>query len=652
MTVQRIVRTTLDPQFADLIPSTLSVAAMPFGWDIAGGDTAGWGRGLFGPVWLSNEGGLLFSDAGHRRRLLWVPGQDPVFAGVSPGTMMGQLLDGRGRLVSADWEGQRIIAEDSDGALQVLADRCDGKSFNRPVDLCAGPAGSLLFLDQKQPFPPSAGDSHETSGIYRIDTDGSVHRLPIDLALPGGLAYDAEHSRLLVSDPEAGSIMAFPMTADGNVDAGGKSILATLRGDGKGAPHGLVLDEAGRIYTGGPGGLWVIDAEGKALGILHLTTSRINALAIGGGKLFVATLTGIGAIDLPGTTTERTRVPNAPAVLRQPIDFNQFVERHDPALDRILAQDVTIANHGSAGFFEDLGGGENGWFGRSLEGLFWDSREDCLKFSDISNNRRLRLTPSTNHVSLSNQPTGNTNGATLDRDGSVLSCEQSGRRISRLLPNGDCVTVVDRTADGRRLNRPNDITVRSDGNIYFTDPWWDFGSGGTRDADDGIVGSFMPGMAKTRRLRPDGVLETFADGWLACNGLALSVDEKVLFVNDTIKMHIRAFDLREDGSVDESSDRVHCELPGAEDGKPDGMKLDLAGNIYCGGPGGLWVMNPEGKHLGTIRHGACQTNNLCFGEADWQTLFFCSWTALFSIRTLIPGVKTLDVRNECRSAKL
>lgn len=645
MKAPAISQTSFDPEFAGLFPRTLSVMAMPEGWDIAGGDTAGWGRGLFGPVWLPEQGGVLFSDAGHHRRLLWVPGHDPVLAGESPGAIMGQLVDNQGRLVSADWEGQRIILEDSGGTVRVLADQAQGKGFNRPVDICAGPADTLLFVDQKQPFPPgaNAGQAHEGSGIYRIDADETTRRLPIDLRFPGGLAYDARRSRLLVTDPENQSILAFPMSDGGEVDVYGQSVLATLCADGKGAPHGLALDDEGRIYTGGPGGLWVLDPDGKTLGIVHLTTSRITALAIGGGKLFIATPTGVGAIDL-GCATAKKPVTNAPAVLRQPLGLNQCVERHDPALDRIIAADAVIANHGSAGFFQDLGGGENGWFGRSLEGLFWDSGEECLKFSDISNNRRLRLTPSTNHLSVANQPTGHTNGATLDRDGTVLSCEQSGRRISRLLPNGERVTVVDRTADGRKLNRPNDITVRSDGNIYFTDPWWDFGSGGTRDADDGIVGDFMPGQAQTRRLRPDGVLETFAGDWMACNGLALSVDEKVLFVNDTIRMHIRAFALRDDGSVDEATDRVHCELLGSDQGKPDGMKLDLAGNIYCGGPGGLWVMSPEGKHLGTIRHGACQTNNLCFGAADWQTLFFCSWTALFSIRTLIPGVKTLDVR--------
>jgi len=326
--------------------------------------------------------------------------------------------------------------------------------------------------------------------------------------------------------------------------------------------------------------------------------------------------------------------PVSPAVLRQPLGFDQAIERHDPAFDRVVPVDAQITNLASGGFFDDLGGGEDEYYSRSLEGLYWDSREACLMFSDIGNSRRMRFTPATGAITQAHYPTGNTNGATLDPAGNVLSCEHSERRVSVRLANGERVTLVDRTADGRRLNHPNDIVMRSDGNVYFTDPWWDFGAGETSEI----------GHAATWRLSPQGLLEEFAGNWRVCNGLALSVDERVLFVNDSYGPHIRAFDLDADGRVDSASDRIFCELNGTRDGKPDGMKIDTAGNVYCGGSGGLWVFSPEGRHLGTIVHGSTQTNNICFGGPDWQTLYFCSWTSLHSVPLLVPGIRTLDAR--------
>ena len=629
------VTTAFDPDFRDIFAPGARVVAMPDGWDIAGGDSAGWGRGITGLMWIESAGGVAFSDTAHHRRLFWAPGRDPELIAPTDGAITGATIDERGRFVGCDWAGQRIIAEEPGGETTVLAEGIAGKRFNRPAHICNGPGGSLFFIDQKQLFPPSDPQKHQSgSGIYRVDAEGSVENLGITLPFPGGLAFDAARSRLIVSEPRNQQIHSFPLAADGTLNAAAGTVLATLNGEGKGAPHGLAIDDHGRIFVGGAGGLWVLGPDGSPRGILHLTASRVTDVTIGGGKLFIATPVGIGVIDLAGEISASILQGTPPAILRQPIGFDQRIERHDAALDRIIAPDAVITNHGMGGFFEDLGGGEDERYSRSLEGLLWDSRERCLKFSDIGNNRRLRLCLETGDISVANQPTSNTNGATYDRDGNILSCEHSERRVSRLLPNGQRVTVIDRTSDGRRLNRPNDIVIRSDGNIYFTDPWWDFGAG-----DTGEVGG-----TTSWHLRTDGVLQAFAGDWMVCNGLALSVDENVLFVNDTIRQHIRAFNIGPDGTVDSASDRIFCELPGTEDGKPDGMKLDIAGNVYCGGPGGLWIFDPAGKHLGTIRHGACQTNNLCFGGDDWRTLFLCSWITLHSVPVLIPGVRTLDAR--------
>lgn len=636
MSKQEVARTLFSPQFSNVIAVGASLIAMPGGCDVGGGDSAGWGRGLCAPIWHEELGGVCFSDTAHRRRLCWRPGNAPELVNHTSGAITGFALDGQGGAVWSDWSGRRVVAERAGGTSEVLAEAFEGLRFNRPGPVCPGLEGDFFFIDQRLPFPLNEPglETIAHSGIYHISDQGTVSDTDIRLELPGGIALDGARSRLLVSEPRTKTIHAFAMNAHGEIDPKQSQVLVTMAGPGKGAPHGLVVDDHGHIFVGGPGGVWVLDALGNPLGIAHLTASRVTGLALGGGRLWITTPVGVGALELASSASAAHPALSCPAVLRQPLGFDQLIERHDPAFDRIIAPDVRIANHGSGGFFDDLGGGEDELYSRSLEGLFWDSREACLMFSDIGNNRRMRLTPGTGAITQSHFPTGFTNGATLDRAGNVLSCEHAGRRISRRMANGEVFTVVDRTDDGRRLNHPNDITLRSDGNIYFTDPWWDFGAG-----EKGEIGH-----AATWHLSPEGKLREFAGGWAVCNGLALSVDEQTLFVNDTYKFHIRAFDILPDGQIESASDRVFCELNGVGEGKPDGMKLDMAGNVYCGGPRGLWVFSPEGKHLGTIVHGATQTNNLCFGGPDWQTLYFCSWTSIHSVPLLIPGVRTLDAR--------
>ena len=634
MIERAVVRTVFRTEFDDLLPHGARLIAMPGGCDIGGGDSAGWGKGLTSPIWLENEGGVMFSDIGHHRRLLWVPGKEPVIAAIGGGAIGGTALDSQGRVLGCDWEGRRVIAQDARGEVVVLAEEFEGKKFGRPSAICLGRNGDIMFLDKNETFPPFApgASGQGRSGVFRIDAAGTVENTGIALSAPGGIFFDAPRSRLLVSETSAKEVWSFNVADEGRIDVAGALRLAQLEGEWKGAPHGLVADERGHIYVGGPGGVWVLAPGGQPLGILHLTASRVNDLCIGGGRLWMTTPVGIACVGC--NSAAQTNRVEAPTVLRQPLGLRQAVERHAPELDRIIAREATITNYAWGEFFDDLGGGEDYLASCSLEGLIWDSRHNALLFSDIGNSRRMRLTPETGEFIQVNAPTGNTNGATFDHDGNILSCEQGARRVTRTLPNGERVVVVDRTNDGRRLNCPNDITVRHDGHIYFTDPFWNFGDGRTTDI----------GHAATWHLAPDGALTEFSGNWIVCNGLALSPDERTLFVNDSYNYHIRAFDLRDDGSVDAASERVHCELKGPGEGKPDGMKLDLAGNIYCGGPGGLWVIDPDGKHLGTIAHGATQTNNLIFGGQDLKDLFFCSWLSMHSIRTLIPGIPTVDAR--------
>jgi gluconolactonase len=173
------------------------------------------------------------------------------------------------------------------------------------------------------------------------------------------------------------------------------------------------------------------------------------------------------------------------------------------------------------------------------------------------------------------------------------------------------------------------VVVKSDGCIYFTDPWtnplppeqWDLT------------------FAGVYRITPDlGIFSLLIDDFIVPNGLAFSPDESVLYINDSRRRHIRAFDLLPNGTLAKQTDRVFADLRGDEPGVPDGMKVDMEGNVYCGDTGGIWIMDPHGTKLGRIVHGGRPTTNLAFGGDDWKTLYFTSRNHLGSVNVKIPGI--------------
>jgi gluconolactonase len=179
---------------------------------------------------------------------------------------------------------------------------------------------------------------------------------------------------------------------------------------------------------------------------------------------------------------------------------------------------------------------------------------------------------------------------------------------------------------GHRLNSPNDVVVRSDGSVYFTDPSFGLGTP-PKWKELPFNGVF--------RVAPDGELVLLVDDFDLPNGLAFSPDETVLYINDTAKGHIRAFDVSEDGSI--SNGRVLVELKGTEGGRPDGMKVDVEGNVYCTGPGGFWITQPDGKSLGRVMMQELPAN-LAWGDPDRQTLYFTARTGIYRMRLSIPGI--------------
>ena len=293
------------------------------------------------------------------------------------------------------------------------------------------------------------------------------------------------------------------------------------------------------------------------------------------------------------------------------------IEKNAPELERIVSSGQNI---------EKLGDGYGGGDGPA-EGPLWWKEGSYLLFSDIHNNRRMKWAQGQG-VTLFQEPTNRANGLTRDLQGRLLAAEHDSRRVTRQEPDGS-ITVVANSFKGQRLNRPNDVIVKSDGAIYFTDPWtsplpreqWDLTFSGVY------------------RVTPDlGTLTLLVGDFIVPNGLAFSPDESVLYINDTRRGHIRAFDMLPNGTLAIQSDRVFSDLSGDRPGAPDGMKVDVEGNVYCGGSGGVWILDPSGKHLGTIAHGETATTNVAFGGDDWKTLFFTSRNTLGSVQCKIAGL--------------
>ena len=293
------------------------------------------------------------------------------------------------------------------------------------------------------------------------------------------------------------------------------------------------------------------------------------------------------------------------------------IEQLDPSLDKIISTSQPI---------QELGAGYGGNLGPA-EGPLWWKEGSYLLFTDIHNSRRMKYTPGRG-VTVDLEPSNRANGLTRDLQGRLISCEHDTRRVTRRELDGS-LTVIVNSFQGRRLNRPNDVIVKSDGSIYFTDPWtlptppeqWDLN----------MIGVY--------RITPDlGTLTLLTDSFVFPNGLAFSPDESVLYINDTRRRHIRAFDMQPNGLIAKQTDRVFADLSGPEPGLPDGMKVDTAGNVYCGGAGGLWILDSSGNKLGRIAHGEPATTNLAFGGDDWKTLYYTTWNYLGAVKVKIAGV--------------
>lgn len=264
-----------------------------------------------------------------------------------------------------------------------------------------------------------------------------------------------------------------------------------------------------------------------------------------------------------------------------------------------------------------------------LEGPAWLRGERALVFSDIPGDAMYRWDAVTGTTSVFRQPSRKANGNTVDYQGRILTCEHATSQVVRQERDGS-LSVLASHYDGHELNSPNDVVVKSDGAIYFTDP--NFGRRPTRF---GVPRMQPQPCQAVYRLDPStGTLTAVAGDFEQPNGLCFSLDESRLFVNDSPRGHIRVFDVLPDGSLGTS--RLWAELHGEGPGVPDGMKLDASGNLYCAGPGGIHVLDPHATCLGVIRMPQ-QAANFCWGGDDLQDLLVCASTTLYRVRVGVAG---------------
>jgi gluconolactonase len=259
------------------------------------------------------------------------------------------------------------------------------------------------------------------------------------------------------------------------------------------------------------------------------------------------------------------------------------------------------------------------------EGPVWNSSENYLLFSDIPANTVNKWTPDGN-VAPFRQPSNNSNGLTYDRGGNLLLAEHSGRKIGMLRPDGTYSTPVDRY-QGIRFNSPNDVIVDRKGAVYFTDPPYGLDKAATDTLGFNGIYRFHKGK-----------LTLIADDLFRPNGLALSPDGKTLYVanSDRPKKYMK-YPVTKSGKVGQGELFFDASsLQGA--GSPDGIKVDVEGNVYATGPGGVLVINAQGKHLGTIVFPEVPAN-LAFGGQNGKTLFVTARTGLYAVEVKIEGLR-------------
>jgi gluconolactonase len=364
-----------------------------------------------------------------------------------------------------------------------------------------------------------------------------------------------------------------------------------------------------------------------------------NRLIVGrnvqpGQKIQLAVFGANGPLSNPPTNfiymrfakLELYRGPRGPVAIT-PSEVNVEVVRVDPTIDAIVGPNPKIFKL-AEGF-------------RFTEGPVWVRNGGYLLFSDPNSNVIYKYTKE-GELSVFRQPSGysganiaeygqpGSNGLTLDKLGRLTIDQHGNRRVIRLEPDGRETVLADRY-DGQRLNSPNDLVYKSDGGLYFTDPPF----GLPKFFDDPRKELPYSGVYRVF----DGEIQLVSKELAGPNGLAFSPDEKHFYVTnwDDKRKVVMRYEVQSDGRLTNGTVFFDMTAAPGEDAL-DGMKVDQQGNLYVSGPGGLWILSPGGKHLGTIiapKH----VHNMAWGDDDGQTLYLCARSGLYRIRLNIPGIR-------------
>lgn len=295
-----------------------------------------------------------------------------------------------------------------------------------------------------------------------------------------------------------------------------------------------------------------------------------------------------------------------------------FFEVIDPAFERFVLGNAPVKQL-ATGF---------DW----VEGPVWFGDAGCLLFSDIPNNKMLRWMPETG-ISTYRAPSNYANGHTRDREGRLISCEHGTRRVTRTEYDGS-ITVIADAYDGRRLNSPNDVVVKSDGTIWFSDPHY-----GIMTNYEGFAGEQELPCHVYRADPATGAIDVMVDDMQCPNGLAFSPDESLLYVADTGRMfsddeqHIRVYKCASDGALSDGR-HFHTIDPGAA----DGIRLDQDGNIWSSAADGVHCIAPSGELMGKIFLPEL-VSNLCFGGRAKHELYITATTSLYRVTLNRQGVQ-------------
>ena len=291
-----------------------------------------------------------------------------------------------------------------------------------------------------------------------------------------------------------------------------------------------------------------------------------------------------------------------------------ITEAFSPGFERVVPADATIEVIATGFTF--------------TEGPVWNGRDNHLSWVDIIGDTIYRWVPEEG-TRIIMRPSGKANGMTHDREGRLVVAGWGRRTVWRWEHDGSTTTLAS-DYRGTKLNGPNDIVVKSDGAIYFSDPTY-----GRIREDVGVLRELQLAFRGVYRVAGAGApTQLLADDFEQPNGLCFTLDEKRLFVNDTMRGHIRVFDVKADGTL--AGGEVWAALTGEGEGRPDGMKLDSAGNLYCTGPGGVHVLDPRARCLGVIRTPE-RVTNIAWGDDDLRSLYLTGITSLYRVRVRVAG---------------